>query len=163
MSDRAGTLPYRVEVYPEPNGTGFTAVVPDLPGCLTSGETLEELWANVEDAKGDWLEEAAREGRPVPAPSQLQAAEYSGRFLVRMAKSLHRRLSLRARSENVSINMLVVQLISQGMGSWQEGGELRALFTSRLAGQELEARRSLVEHLAQDSGAYNWETAIEKR
>ena len=163
MSDRAATLPYRVEVYPEPNGTGFTAVVPDLPGCLTSGETLEELWANVDDAKEDWLEEAAKEGRPIPVPSQLQAAEYSGRFLVRMAKSLHRRLALRARSENVSINMLLVQLISEGLGGWQEGGEVRALFTSQLAGRELEVSRRLLEHVVEASKEYSWETAIDKR
>jgi predicted RNase H-like HicB family nuclease len=35
---------------------GFWAEVPELPGCVSQGETLEELRANLEDAVQAWLE-----------------------------------------------------------------------------------------------------------
>ena len=37
-------LPYKVEVYPEPDGSGYTAVIPELPGCMTCADNLEEIW-----------------------------------------------------------------------------------------------------------------------
>ena len=36
-------LPYVVRIYPEPDGSGYTAEIPDLPGCLTCADTLPEL------------------------------------------------------------------------------------------------------------------------
>ncbi len=52
------------------DGGGFSAVVPDLPGCMSDGETPEEAIANVEDAIAVWLEAARDMGRPVPPPSR---------------------------------------------------------------------------------------------
>ena len=37
-------LPYRIEIYPEPDERGYTALIPELPGCMTCADTLEELW-----------------------------------------------------------------------------------------------------------------------
>lgn len=44
-------LPYRLEIYPDPDEGGFVGTYPELPGCLTSGETMEEVARNAEDAK----------------------------------------------------------------------------------------------------------------
>ena len=43
--------------------------VPDLPGCMSDGETPEEAIANVQDAIAAWIEAAHDLGRPVPGPS----------------------------------------------------------------------------------------------
>lgn len=61
-------LPYRVVVEPlsPQDGGGYLATVPDLPGCMSDGETPAEAIANVEDAAKDWLAEARRLGWPVP-------------------------------------------------------------------------------------------------
>jgi antitoxin HicB len=55
-------LPYRVEIYPEEDDGGYTAIIPDLPGCMTCADTLNELWKMIEDAKSSWLEAALEEG-----------------------------------------------------------------------------------------------------
>lgn len=44
------SLQYLVSIYPENYG-GYTALIPDLPGCMTQGETLEEVIFNIEEAR----------------------------------------------------------------------------------------------------------------
>jgi antitoxin HicB len=63
-------LDYAVLIEPllEEDGGGFVATVPDLPGCMSDGETREEAARNVEDAIRCWLEEARAVGRAVPPP-----------------------------------------------------------------------------------------------
>jgi predicted RNase H-like HicB family nuclease len=62
---------YTVTVRPNPaaDGGGFVAEVPDLPGCMSDGETREEAARYAADAISEWLAEARRLGREVPAPS----------------------------------------------------------------------------------------------
>lgn len=55
------------------DGGGFVATVPDLPGCMSDGETPEEALTNVQDAIATWVEAANDLGRPVPAPSRQLA------------------------------------------------------------------------------------------
>ncbi len=50
---------------------GFLATVPDLPGCMSDGETREEAARNVEDAIDCWIEEAIETGRTIPAPTRI--------------------------------------------------------------------------------------------
>jgi predicted RNase H-like HicB family nuclease len=52
------------------DGGGFVAIVPDLPGCMSDGETPQEALANVEDAINTWIEAAKDLGHKVPAPSR---------------------------------------------------------------------------------------------
>jgi predicted RNase H-like HicB family nuclease len=61
---------YAVLIEPLPNedGGGFLATVPDLPGCMSDGDTREAAVRNVEDAIASWLEEARAIGRDIPAP-----------------------------------------------------------------------------------------------
>ena len=57
-----------IEPLPEEDGGGFLATVPDLPGCMSDGETREEAARNIEDAIACWIEEARATGRAVPVP-----------------------------------------------------------------------------------------------
>lgn len=59
-----------IEPLPPGDGGGFAATVPDLPGCMSDGETPEEALANVRDAIAAWIEEAHALGRTVPKPSR---------------------------------------------------------------------------------------------
>ena len=52
------------------NGGGFVATVPDLPGCMSDGETPEEAMHNVMDAIEEWIDASRTLGRDVPAPSR---------------------------------------------------------------------------------------------
>jgi len=90
---------------------GFLIQVPDLPGCMTAGETIEEAVSMLPEAMACWLESVLLEGEPVPEPTP--APEYSGRLLVRMPKTLHRQLIERAEVEGVSANQLAVALLAK--------------------------------------------------
>jgi antitoxin HicB len=61
--------PVVIEPPSKQNGGGFLATVPDLPGCMSDGNSREEAARNVADAIAEWIEEATRLGRPIPAPS----------------------------------------------------------------------------------------------
>ncbi len=47
----------------------YSAYVPDLPGCITAGETLDEVEAGIREAIEAWLEESTRRGLPAPQSS----------------------------------------------------------------------------------------------
>jgi len=55
------------------DGGGFAATVPDLPGCMSDGDTPEEAITNVQDAIAAWIEAAQDLGRAVPEPSRVPA------------------------------------------------------------------------------------------
>jgi predicted HicB family RNase H-like nuclease len=92
-------LQYPVTLYPDLEG-----------GCLTQGESLEETMANINEARELWIETAYEAGDEIPLPSV--DANYSGKLLLRMPKSLHRRLAEVAEQENVSLNQYIVFLLS---------------------------------------------------
>jgi predicted RNase H-like HicB family nuclease len=48
-------LKYSISIIPENEG-GFTALIPDLPGCMTQGETIEEVIAHIEEVRQLWIE-----------------------------------------------------------------------------------------------------------
>ncbi len=108
-------LPYRVEVAPTEDGTGFTATIPALKGCIAFGETVEEAYEMVAEVKEAWIDIALEEGWPIPEPTEEEVKEYSGRFNVRLPRYLHRRLAEVAEVEDTSLNQLVVALLSEGV------------------------------------------------
>ena len=63
------SLHYYMKIIEDPNEGGYVASYPDLPGCLTCGETLEEVVKNARDAKSEWLLAAMEEGIDIPEPS----------------------------------------------------------------------------------------------
>ena len=106
-------LPYRMEIIPDRDEGGFTAKFPELPGCLTCAESIESLISNANDAKKAWFEAAIDEGISIAEPDDTDdIAEYSGQFKIRMPKSLHRSLSLHAKSEGISMNQYCNYLLS---------------------------------------------------
>lgn len=62
-------LPYRMELVPDPHEGGFVASYPDLPGCMSCGETVESAAANAADAKAAWLQAAMDNGIAIPEPA----------------------------------------------------------------------------------------------
>ncbi|HYZ26719.1 MAG TPA: type II toxin-antitoxin system HicB family antitoxin [Geminicoccaceae bacterium] len=97
-------------------GGGYLIEFPDLPGCLSDGATVEEAIANGADALRAWIATAEEFGDPVPPPSRPVHQDYSGRWNLRVPKSLHRRLAERAKAEGVSLNTLTVTLLAEGLG-----------------------------------------------
>lgn len=61
-----------VETLSDEEGGGFLATVPDLPGCMSDGETPEEAMANARDAIEAWKEGALDLGWEIPRPSLVE-------------------------------------------------------------------------------------------
>ena len=106
-------LKYPVTITPSEDG-GYVAEIEDLPGCFTQGETLEETYSNMEDARRLWIEIAYEDGQDIPEPGDKQ--EYSGNFIVRGPRSLHRKLDHMAQREGVSLNQYLVSTLSHAVG-----------------------------------------------
>jgi antitoxin HicB len=106
-------LKYPVTITPD-EICGYVAEIKDLPGCFTQGETLEETYENMEEARRLWLEVAYEDQCNIPLP--CNAEDYSGKFYIRTPKSLHRKLVLQAEHEGVSLNQYLVSSLSQTIG-----------------------------------------------
>jgi len=77
---------------------------------MSDGETLEEAYASVKEAMEGWIETKLEAGLPIPVP--LDTGNYSGRFLVRLPKTLHRRLVAEASKEGISLNQYALYKLS---------------------------------------------------
>jgi antitoxin HicB len=101
-------------------GGGCLITFPDLPGCVSDGETEAEAVENGRDAFIAVVSALADMGRDIPAPSfspdDATVPGASGKFVARVPKSIHAKLTTRAKVEGVSLNTLVLTLIAEGLG-----------------------------------------------
>ena len=104
-------LPYKMEIVEDKEEGGFVVSFPDLPGCITCGETVESAVANAMDAKKAWLEAALEEGIAIHEPDSID--DYSGQFKLRIPKSLHRLLAEHSKREGISMNQYCLYLLSR--------------------------------------------------
>ena len=104
-------MAYRMEVVEDKEEGGFVVSYPDLPGCITRGETVESAVANALDAKKAWLEAALEDGVAIQEPDSLE--DYSGQFKLRIPRSLHRLLAEHSQREGISMNQYCVYLLSR--------------------------------------------------
>jgi len=111
------SLPYTIEIVRDETGSysGWYARVIELPGCMTQANTFEELGTMIEEAMRGWLEVAIEDGYPIPIPRPEE--DYSGKFVVRVPKSLHRELVDNAERDGVSLNAYINMALSKSVGS----------------------------------------------
>ncbi len=102
---------YRMEIVEDKDEGGFVVSFPELPGCITCGETVESVVANALDAKKAWLEAAVEDGIEIHEPDSLE--DYSGQFKLRIPRSLHRSLAEHSKREGISMNQYCVYLLSR--------------------------------------------------
>jgi antitoxin HicB len=95
-------------------GGGFFIEFPDLPGCMSDGDTVEEAIINGADAVKCWIAAASEVGRDIPEPGEIDSQ--SGKWVQRVPRSLHARLTKQAKREHVSLNNLVVSILSESLG-----------------------------------------------
>lgn len=100
-----------MELIADQDEGGFVVSFPDLKGCISGGDTLEQAVANAREAQREWLTAALEDGYPVPEPNALN--DYSGQFKLRIPKSLHRELAEHAKREGISMNQYCLYLLSR--------------------------------------------------
>ena len=103
------SLPYSIELTPDEEG--FVATIPDLPGCMSSGLTPLEAIDGLNDAKELWIAGRLEKNQPIPEPTQID--DYSGKFVLRIPRSLHKSLDYEAKKQGISLNQYLVYLLSE--------------------------------------------------
>lgn len=111
---REPDYPFTIRHLSPEDGGGFLIEFPDLPGCISDGDTIEQAIENGIDAVKCWVEAATAARREIPKPDESRSV--SGKWVQRVPKSLHKRLTQQAKIDGVSINMLVVSIIAQALG-----------------------------------------------
>ena len=104
-------MPYKLEIVPDTEESGYVASYPELPGCITCGETIASAAANAEDAKREWLWAAIEENIEIAEPESAES--YSGQFKLRLPKTLHKTLAEDSKKEGVSMNQYCVYLLAK--------------------------------------------------
>jgi antitoxin HicB len=95
-------------------GGGYLVEYPDIPGCMSDGETIAEAIANGRGALRDCLEVFRESGRK-PVKPGIEAAQWRQR----LPRTLYAKLTRQAQREGVSINSLVTAIIAEAVGSRQ--------------------------------------------
>jgi antitoxin HicB len=90
---------------------GVVATIPDLPGCASFGDTVEDAVRNLDETKELWIQGRVDSGQPVPEPSQIE--DFSGKFVLRIPKGLHKSLDREAKKQGVSLNQYLLHLLSE--------------------------------------------------
>jgi predicted RNase H-like HicB family nuclease len=106
--------PYSRLVVPEADGT-YRSEILEFPGCLATGETAADALANLEDVAASWLESVLARGQVVPAP--FEENEYSGKLVLRLAKSVHQNAAVAARQDCVSLNTFIANCVAEHLGA----------------------------------------------
>ena len=91
----------------------YIAEVPELEGCLTHGKTAEQAVKNAHSAIKSWILAATKLKHPVPEP--VVNHPVSGKFNVRLPKQIHRSLIIKAAQERVSLNQMVLTLLTKAL------------------------------------------------
>jgi len=115
--------PFVIKKLTKEEGGGFLVTFPDLEGCMTGGDTLEEAVRNIDDAKRSYFM-AFEDDEKVPLPNNAshdKEKDYSGRISLRIPKSLHKKISSQADEEGVSDNQYLLYIISQGLENLKRG------------------------------------------
>jgi len=107
------SLPYtfKLQEMSDEDGKFFFVKVSELEGCMSDGRTMDEAMESVKEAMKDWIEVAIEHGDVIPEPINVE--EYSGKFVVRIPKTLHHRLAHEATLEGVSLNQYAAYKLSQ--------------------------------------------------
>jgi predicted HicB family RNase H-like nuclease len=110
-------LKYSIDIIPIPEklGGGYRAVIPELGelAFVGDGETPGEALESLNEIKEALFEQYVEEGVRIPEPKE----EYSGRFLVRIPRELHERLTRAARRNGASLNSYVAYILSSKVTS----------------------------------------------
>lgn len=105
-------LPYTYVVKKINDDTGeyYAGYIEEIYEAKTVGDTLDELYENLRECLILGIEERIRDGEEVPVPI---TNEYSGKFVLRLPKSLHKSLAECARNEGVSLNQYALYKLSK--------------------------------------------------
>jgi len=106
-------LPYTriIQEINDESGHYFYGRIMELDGCQSTGDTLDELYKNLNEALEGYIETKLENNLEIPRPANQE--DYSGKFIVRIPKSLHMRLELEAEREGVSLDQYALYKLTR--------------------------------------------------
>ncbi len=106
-------LPYTriVQEMNDESGHYYYGRILELDGCQSTGDTIGELYESLNEAMEGYIEVKLENNIPIPMPERTE--DFSGKFNVRLPKSLHQRLTIEAENEGVSLNQLVLYKLAR--------------------------------------------------
>lgn len=125
---------------------GYVIRFPDLPGCVSQTDDLAEVGTIAEEIRALWIETEYEAGAEIPLPSYSE--DYSGKFNLRLPRSLHRTLAESAVQEGVSLNQYVTMLLGRRDAQVQIERRLEAIDAQVAAMSEQNNRRVMAQSIA---------------
>jgi predicted RNase H-like HicB family nuclease len=93
------------------------ASIAEFDGCVAHGRDAAEALAELASMKKLWIESCLADGKPVPLPAEEDDALPSGKWLQRVPRTLHKKLTDLAQREGVSLNQYVVSVLAEAVGA----------------------------------------------
>lgn len=106
--------PYSRILIPQEGGR-FSAEILEFQGCFAEGDSAAIAYGNLEHAAEAWVGACLAAGTPVPEP--LTNYDVSGKFALRLPRSLYQRASKVAAREGISLNQLVMNSLAEKLGA----------------------------------------------
>ena len=100
--------PFFISPLTEEDGGGYFIAFPDLPGCISDGETPGEAIQNGYDAARAWLLTAKEFSDPIP-----QASQFRGGLMMGVTQPLRAKLFAKAKQEGVQMKALVTSSLAE--------------------------------------------------
>lgn len=113
------SLPYTIVLKKDPEGD-FVGRVDELQGCLAHGKDEAEALRRLKEMQEMWIQDALEAGESIPLPVKEEALP-SGKWVIRVARSLHKELIAEAKREEISLNQLAGTVLAHYIGSKKAG------------------------------------------
>lgn len=118
--------PYSRILIPQDDG-GFTAEVLEFPGCFTEGASADEAYRRLEDTAASWIGACLDTGKKIPAP--LTNYQTTGRFALRLPRSLYGKAAKAAAKERISLNQFICTAVAERIGTSDTRAQLDEVIT----------------------------------
>jgi antitoxin HicB len=134
-------LPYTICLKRDEDGD-VIAKVTEFEGCIAHGRTAAEALEALKEIQEAWIEIRLEAGIPIPEPEDEDSLP-SGKWVQRVAKSLHKKLICRAKKEAVSMNQFCASVLAEGIGRKETTERVANALDSHLKSITEQYRRSI--------------------
>ncbi len=124
---------YKVDIIWSDEDGAYIARVPELPGCMTDGETIAQAAANAEEAIESYVETLAATGQAIPEP--IASKTFSGKLNLRISPALHRDATIEALARHQSLNAFIATTLEGAVHSLDTGAFVQEILSHDSGGR----------------------------
>jgi predicted RNase H-like HicB family nuclease len=95
----------------------YRAEIFEFPGCIAAGATANDALASLDEIATSWIEAELASGHQIPDP--IEENDFSGKLVLRLPRSLHKRAAYVAERNGVSLNTYIVTALAGYIGDTQ--------------------------------------------